>query len=94
MAETKRILAAPGLRVAVVSAAGKQQRSQRGALCITEEGLLDEVTKTTLPGPVVVEWSDFYAKAERNKEIVLFPDAPAPVEQPAARKATRAGSDR
>jgi hypothetical protein len=91
MAEIKRILAVGHLHIAIVSAAGKQQRSKRGALCITSEGLLDEPSQTIIRrGPQPVEWSDFYAKALRHGEIVVVEDAPATpapaVERPARGK--------
>jgi hypothetical protein len=88
MVEMKKILAAPGKRLAVVKANGAQVRSKRGALCITDEGLLDEASGVLLQkGPVAVEWSDFYAKQERQGDLVVHESATDKPAEPAKAKA-------
>lgn len=92
MPEIRKILAAPGKRVAVVKANGVQVRSKRGALCITDEGLYDEAAKLVLQaGPVAVEWSDFYARVQRDGDLVVVPEAKPAAKAAAEPKASARG---
>lgn len=83
MRKTLRVLAAEGLRVRMADASGQIVRH----LLITHQGLYDERTRSTTPGPVEVAATRYITRLVEAKNLI---EAPPPAPEPASEHASAA----
>lgn len=82
MRTTLRVLAAKGLRVRMADATGQTCTPSVRHLLITSEGLYDERSRSTTPGPVEVVASRYITRLVAAGNLLEVKSAAAPPAQP------------